>query len=215
MSDKVPKKKGKSGPLPIDYWNASKAMYKSEIKPGNGFESITVKEASEIESTGEIKAWKREKDKSILVGIRGTVNSGDFQTNLLIPTGLLTKSQRWKTTSEYLTKLHAEYGKKYKYYISGHSLGGALVTEALVHFPWIAFAREYNPAVEPFYATPAFIKNRIDVYNTNDPLYFSSGYNQRPIKLVETGDNIYSAHLMNSLKKEEEKESVKKKKIFV
>ena len=182
-------------PTPEEYWNASKNMYDTEFEPGNGFiEFIPVS----MNPSKEIKAWKNVTEKSVLISIRGTKTKEDLVTDFSIPLGQLKNTERWIRTSYFLTAVYNELGSKYKYYLTGNSLGGALVTEALVNFPWIDGAREYNPAVEP--NTPKEINKRISVVNSNDLLFKLGGNTQKNLEIVTNDDKFIKAHYLDSLK---------------
>jgi hypothetical protein len=158
----------------------------------------------------EIRSWIRDSDKTVLIAIRGTKTYEDLLINAYIPSSSLLSTSRWARLSNFLTKLYSILGKKYTYYITGHSLGGALVTEALLHFPWLSESRVYNCAVEPI--TPNILPKEIKVYNSEDFLYKNYGSEQRPIEIVqgEISPDLASfvkykllAHNMNSLQEHE------------
>lgn len=188
------------GPSPMEYWNASKEMYDDNFNPGNGFIEFV---PQPLGANKEIRAWKNDIKKEVLIAIRGTVNAKDLLTDTSIPLSRLTSTERWERTAYFLTAVWNELGSAYSYYLTGHSLGGALVTQALLHYPWIKGAREYNPAVEP--NTPSDLSNkRVNVVNEKDALYKYFGTDQKSIEVVDAGStSVLEAHYLNPLRKHE------------
>jgi hypothetical protein len=145
-----------------------------------------------------MEIWRRDKDKVLLISFRGTQNKADLATDAAIPFQLLATTERWKITKLILELLHAAF-PDWSYYVTGHSLGGALATLAVKEFPWILSAREYNAAFSPQDKPDPRIAR---VYNSRDPLY-NLGGKVLATKVVTTNLSPLEAHKMGPLRSSE------------
>ncbi len=188
---------GGVAPTNAEMWYASNDVYNHET-PLIGFEKIPNIPYLDDLLPPHMEIWKRSKDKVIIISFRGTQNRADLVTDAAIPFQLLKTTDRWKLTKIVLELLHQAF-PDWSYYVTGHSLGGALATLAVDEFPWIIHAREYNPAFSP----QDKLDSRIDrVYNSRDPLY-NLGGKALATKVVVTNLPPLEAHKMGPLRQSE------------
>jgi hypothetical protein len=117
------------------------------------------------------------KGQDILLGVRGTKLSdfADIKADASLPLNLLTRTARYDKDRAFVLRLMREYPMdRYNYYLSGHSLGGAIETQLKREFPRMKYAVEYNPAFQPRdYISPVPGIQRI--YTSSDFLYKLGG----------------------------------------
>ena len=103
----------------------SNAMYKknslNHVNDNVKGDWILDKAKSKVDS----KVFVNEKNKSVVVGFRGTKNLKDVKDDINIVLGTESKSKRWKKARKLVEKVNEQY-KGYKVYVTGHSLGGSL-----------------------------------------------------------------------------------------
>lgn len=110
------------------------------------------------------------KDKTIIIGIRGTrpTDYNDLEADAMIAFNKLSTTNRFKNDLQEIQKIQKEYPRyQYDYYGVGHSLSGAIL-DILLEKRLIKFAVSYNPAVESKYFRN---HNNLRIYNSGDPLY--------------------------------------------
>ena len=110
------------------------------------------------------------KDKTIIVGIRGTrpTDYDDLEADAMIAFNKLNTTKRFKKDLQEIQEVQQEYlPTQYDYYGVGHSLSGAIL-DILLDKKIIKYAISYNPAVESKYFRN---HNNLRIYNSGDPLY--------------------------------------------
>lgn len=190
---------GGSMPPEKDFFKTAQASY-SETPP-QSLDGFTL-----IASTPTLKVYL--KDKTILAGVRGTkvTDKQDLLADARIPLNLLKYSDRYKRDKEAFDKIVKQYPPQdYEYYISGHSLGGAIDNQLKYDYPFIKNAVEYNPAFQPkdfFYSQGNDIKR---LYTDKDALYNLGGKlftNKQVIPAKSSLGNSYidgiSGHILSN-----------------
>jgi hypothetical protein len=116
---------------------------------------------------------------AILLGVRGTKLSDfdDVKADAALPLNQLTSTTRYQRDKQFVASIVKQYPPSfYAYYLSGHSLGGAIETQLKRDFPFMKYAVEFNPAFQPKdFSDPVPGIKRI--YTSTDFLYKSGGKN--------------------------------------
>jgi len=127
-----------------------------------------------ILETPTIKAYLNENEKTILLAVRGTKPEivEDLKADGLILFNKLSTSDRYKKDKEIVGTLIYKYPPNiYDYYLTGHSLAGAIIAQLKRDFLQLKNAVVYNPASQPY----DYISQQSDqikrIYTENDPLY--------------------------------------------
>lgn len=172
-----------------DFFKSAEASYKDV--PPNELDGFTL-----IASTPTLKVYR--KDKTLLIGVRGTklTDKQDLIADARIPLNLLKHSDRYKRDKDAFEKVVKQFPPQdYEYYISGHSLGGAIDNQLKYDFPFIRNAVEYNPAFQPkdvFYAQGPDIKR---IYTDKDGLYQLGGKLFINKKVIPTKSSIGNSYV--------------------
>lgn len=172
-SDEPPKSKKGAGKLrggrPSDkaYLLASQSSYLPKaLENVNGYIKIYDGET--------IDAFLNRRNKEILVGVKGTtLNAKDLLADVNIARNNLRNTNRYKKDVEQFKQILYQYPpSEYIYYVSGHSLGGAIIKQLRKDFPFIKEGQGFNPASQPkdlITQDPNILDNYIDkdfLYNT-------------------------------------------------
>tara|TARA_R110000868_G_scaffold56100_9_gene173989 strand:- start:368 stop:1666 length:1299 start_codon:yes stop_codon:yes gene_type:complete len=116
----------------------------------------------------------RGKDNTILVGIRGTADTGDLKADAMIGLNKLEDSARFKEDLRTLEQFQQEHtAGEYDYFGVGHSLGGAILDLFLTK-GMIKSGISYNPAIQPLDIVRKDIPNH-RIYFVDDALYKTMG----------------------------------------
>lgn len=191
-------------PLHYDYWKAARDVYNSQDTVHDGFELIA--------KSGTAEAWKRDYDKDILVAFRGTKGSEDYASDLNIISGLNFRANaRYMRDKEFFKAVRLLYPPLdgWSYYVTGHSLGGAIATAIVEDFPDVVHAREYNPAIFHDDVRNDALIDRI--YNSRDPIYLYHKGRNFATKVVTNNPklvNYFTPYAAHSLEELEEFEKV-------
>ena len=117
------------------------------------------------------------KGNDILLGVRGTklTDFSDIKADASLPFNMLAGTNRYAKDKAFVQGLLRQYPfERFNYYLSGHSLGGAIETQLKRDFPRMRYAVEYNPAFQPKdYTSPISGIQRI--YTSSDFLYQLGG----------------------------------------
>lgn len=167
------------------YYKASKSSYQDKAIPNiDGF--INIYDGPTID------AFLNRENKEIIVGIRGTtLNPNDLMADLKIIGNNLNRSSRYTKDLGQFKLITEKYPpSEYSYYLSGHSLGGAIVKEFKREFPFIKEGQTFNSASQPMDLVSQD-NNILDNYIDKDFLYNLTGRfikNKRvyPYKAKET-----------------------------
>jgi hypothetical protein len=127
--------------------------------------------------SAEVKAYINESEKTILIASRGTKTSSkdDLNADASIAVNGLSSSSRYQRDREAVANILQQYpSPPYDYYLTGHSLGGAVVSQLKKDFPQLKNAVVYNSANQP----KDLINQQADIkkmYIDDDPLYNLGG----------------------------------------
>lgn len=159
------------GGAPSDrvYFKSADSSYKNKATPNiDGF--INIYDGPTID------AFLNKQNKEIIVGIKGTtLNASDLMADLKIIGNNLNKSDRYiKDLGQFKLLIQKYPPSEYSYYLSGHSLGGAIVKEFKREFPFIKQAQTFNSASQPMDLVSQD-NNILDNYIDKDFLYNLTG----------------------------------------
>lgn len=98
-----------------------------------------------------IDAFLNEGAKEIIIGIKGTtMNMNDLMADIKIIGNNLNKSDRYQKDLKQFNQILQNYPPDtYNYYLSGHSLGGAIVKQMKKDFSFIKDSMTFNSASQP------------------------------------------------------------------
>ena len=146
-----------------------------------------------IYSTNTLVFYK--KDNIIIVGVRGTADARDVRADLLLPLGLLNKSERYIEDFNVMKKIHQEYKyNKNIFYGVAHSLSSAIIDRFLQE-SLLTQAISFNPAVEKGYFNNT---NNKRIYIESDPLYKTMGKYANNIEVIKKPNKMLNKTLSNS-----------------
>lgn len=133
-----------------------------------------------IVDTDTIDFYLDEKNKNILVAVRGTrpTYTTDLRADFMVAMNNLKNSNRYQNNKITLQKVMKEYPPdEYDYFLSGHSLGAAITSRILEDFPQVRFSINFNGAQEPRrFGNTRTLQNQKYYYIDEDFLYKSGGF---------------------------------------
>lgn len=138
-----------------------------------------------LRDTATFDVYINMKQKSILIGVRGTKDLEDIKADASLPFNQLTNTNRYQKDKAILEEIIRAYSPTiFSYYISGHSLGGAIDTQLKRDFPFIKESVQFNPAFQTkdLQSSPADIKR---FYTKTDFLYKLGGYMLPNVQTIE------------------------------
>ena len=156
--------------------------------------------------TPTVRAFCDLSTKTLIVGIRGTVNLQDWNANILIPFNNIRQSTRYKNDINSFKALKQRYPPAlYTWYGTGHSLGGTLMlafNDTLGH-P-MKHMLLFNGALMPSQVIRQD-PTAVEYYMKEDPLYRATGWMWRNKKvfnaqgldddgIVSSGKDALTAH---------------------
>ena len=123
-----------------------------------------------VKSTPTLQFYQ--KDNTFVIAVRGTADKMDAIADINIGLQNLRNNDRYLTDLREIQNFQLRYPPiSYNYYLTGHSLGGA-ICDLLIQAGVAKQAITFNPAVEKqFYNTSANKR----IYNSDDPLYNMMG----------------------------------------
>lgn len=128
-------------------------------------------------NTATVDCWVNENEKKVIISVRGTVGNDlkDLYADANLVVNRLTKTSRYIQDKAIVERLLERYSPHvYAVYLTGHSLGGAIVTQLMRDFPAIKGAETFNSAFQlnDLVDQGRGIKRR---YTSTDPLYLAGG----------------------------------------
>ena len=118
------------------------------------------------------------KDNNLLITLRGTVPTDwvDLKADGSLPFNNLTNTKRFEEDNEKFQAVIRQYPpSQFNYYLTGHSLGGAMVNQFKRTYPFVKHSVSFNSAFQP----KDFFKNEdMDIkkiYMDKDFLFNSGG----------------------------------------
>jgi hypothetical protein len=164
---------GGEKPTENTFFKAVKESYNVTNDASKSFDDFNL-----IVEKPTVKAYLNDKTKTILLAIRGTKPTErlDLGADSLIPFGKLTSSDRYKLDVSILRLIFDQFSPEiFDYYLTGHSLGGAIVPQLKRDFPFLKDAVVYNPASQPIDYKQQQSDSIKRLYHENDPLYAMGG----------------------------------------
>ena len=161
-----------------------------------------------------IHVYLNEAGKTILMSFRGTVptDKDDLLADASIAINRLYYSNRFKKDKAEMQKIFQQYPpNQYEYYVTGHSLGGAITNSMFREYPKnLKYGVTYNPAFQP-YDLYSQQRDKIKrLYTADDALYKLGGRFMNPtvvpttksklpdLNLITTGFNAYQGHALDN-----------------
>ena len=129
-------------------------------------------------NTPTVDAFVDEATKSVVLTLRGTVptDKKDLFADMNIPLNRLSRTDRYIKDKALVVQILERYPPdQYEIYLTGHSLGGAVVNQLKRDFPMLKDAQTYNAAFQPYdllRQQSGQIKRK---YVSTDPLYKLGG----------------------------------------
>jgi hypothetical protein len=153
-----------------------------------------------VMDTATMDAYVDEAKKAVLVSIRGTYDTTDLKADASLPINRLRETQRYRKDVDEFRKVVQRYSpSKYEYYVSGHSLGGAVLMLLKRDFPFIRYGVSYNSAYQPMDIANED-KAVKKIYTDQDPLYKLGGrLFKTNVRVIPSTDNTGSV-ILNYLK---------------
>lgn len=155
-------------PSDKDFFKITKQQYKKngDVQVGNYklvFDSPTV------------KAYLSG-DQSIMLAIRGTDDKRDVSADAQIAFNRLKYSDRYNLDKNIINQIVQAFPpNQYDYYLTGHSLGGAIINQLKRDFPFLKDSVQFNPAFQPYDLFSQQATQNKRYYTQDDPLYKIGG----------------------------------------
>lgn len=163
------KMEGGSKPLEGNFWLSNKSVYDKKAFPKllNGF--VLAYDGRTVD------AFVNNIRKDMIVVFRGTdpKDFNDLKADASLPMNMLKNTKRWQEDVKQMETIIQHYPpQNYDYYVSGHSLGGAIVTEMYRTYPFLKDGVAYNPATQTKDLNDiATSKKQKRIYTDKDFLY--------------------------------------------
>jgi len=131
-----------------------------------------------VVNTPTVDAYVDEATKSVMITLRGTVptDKKDLVADANIPLNRLSRTDRYIQDKMVVDQIVQRYPPdQYEHYLTGHSLGGAIVNQLKRDYPFLKDAQTYNAAFQPYdllRQQSGQIKRK---YVSTDPLYKLGG----------------------------------------
>lgn len=125
------------------FFKAAKESYQANPAQSiDGFELVV--------NTATFDAYLNDQTKTLLVSARGTADTQDIKADAALALNALPSTSRYQQDRRVMDSIVARYPpSQYSYYITGHSLGGAIDNQLKRDYPFIKEAVEFNPAFQP------------------------------------------------------------------
>lgn len=151
------------------FYRASVASYDTKAPPVIG-------ELRLIMDTPTIDAYQAIDDNTILIAVRGTYSVGDVMADATLGANALRFSPRYRQDLNAVQELLKQRPPaEFEYYLTGHSLGGAIVRQLKRDFPFFKDAVLYNGAFQPYDLINQQSQSVASRYINTDPLYNLGG----------------------------------------
>jgi hypothetical protein len=141
------KKKGGAMPKQQTFWEGAKASY-ANPPPQDIADNFHI-----VFNTPTMDAYLNDGTRTILVAVRGTkpTDVKDLSADASLVINGLSKTDRYKTDKASMERLLQMFPpNQFEYYLTGHSLAGAVINSLKRDFPMLKNAEEYNPAYQPY-----------------------------------------------------------------
>ena len=149
--------------------------------------------------TPTIRGYMNTTDKAIMISVRGSADSRDWlKTNTQLPFNRLSSTERYKGDKKAVEEIASKYDpKQFEYYLVGHSLGGAIISQLKRDLPFLKDAVAYNPAFQPYDLLKPNTAQITRVYTEDDPLYKLGGRYLNP-EVIPTKVPLANSNVKNT-----------------
>ena len=156
-------------PSDKDFFAISKHQYsKKGVDP--------IKNYKLVYDSDTVKAYLDESDDTIILSVRGTTSKEDVKADASIAVNRLKYSTRYARDKQIIEQIATMFPyDKYDYYLTGHSLGGALINQLKRDFKWLKDSVQFNPAFQPYDLISQQSNENKRYYTPDDPLYNFGG----------------------------------------
>lgn len=147
------------------FFKASKSSYKDKA-----FDSIDG--YNKIYDGKTIDAFLNPNSSEILVGVRGTaMSTDDLKADVNIVSNNLKNTTRYKNDVKQMNEIFQQYPpQNHNYYLGGHSLGSAIISQLKRDYPFLKDAVVFNGALQPVDLSNQHPDMKFK-YIDKDPLY--------------------------------------------
>lgn len=147
------------------FFKASKSSYKDKA-----FDSIDG--YNKIYDGKTIDAFLNPNSSEILIGVRGTaMSTDDLKADVNIVSNNLKNTTRYKNDVKQMNEIFQQYPpQNYNYYLGGHSLGSAIISQLKRDYPFLKDAVVFNGALQPVDLSNQHPDMKFK-YIDKDPLY--------------------------------------------
>lgn len=169
----MPRRKKTGGDRPVEstFYDTAKEAY--QVKPKFSIDNFRL-----YFNSPTMRAWVNEPTKTVVVAVRGmnVLEWRDISASSSLPFNRLTTTDRYKLDKEHLEAIMAVLPpNEWEYYLSGHSLGGAIINQFKRDFPQLKAAVEYNGAFSPWDLIQQDNENIKRIYASTDPIFQYGG----------------------------------------
>lgn len=132
-----------SKPSDALFFKAARESYEANPDESiNGFQLVV--------NTSTFDAYLDTKTKTLLLSSRGTADAQDVKADAALAVNALSSTARYQQDRRVLDSIVLRYPpSQYTYYMTGHSLGGAISNQLKRDYPFIKEAVQFNPAFQP------------------------------------------------------------------
>jgi hypothetical protein len=125
------------------FFKASKESY--EANPDQTLDGFQL-----VVNTATFDAYLNDQTKTLLISARGTADTQDVKADAALALNALSSTARYQQDRRVMDSIVARYPpSSYSYYITGHSLGGAIDNQLKRDYPFIKESVQFNPAFQP------------------------------------------------------------------
>lgn len=151
---------------------SEKAFYKSAKSTYQNKAFDNIEGYEKIYDGKTIDGFLNPNSREILIGVRGTaMSTDDLKADVNIVSNNLKNTTRYKNDVNQINQIFQQYPpEQYNYYLGGHSLGSAIISQLKRDYPFLKDAVVFNGALQPVDISNQH-KDMKFKYIDKDPLY--------------------------------------------
>lgn len=151
---------------------SDKAFYKSAKSTYQNKAFDNIEGYEKIYDGKTIDGFLNPNSREILIGVRGTgLSVDDLKADVNIVSNNLKNTTRYKNDVNQINQIFQQYPpEQYNYYLGGHSLGSAIISQLKRDYPFLKDAVVFNGALQPVDISNQH-KDMKFKYIDKDPLY--------------------------------------------